>query len=144
MGDTERGEKGDSGRMQAMRIALTTGIMALGAGALIVPAVAQNAAGDPARGRTVFARCAACHAVMPGTNRLGPSLAGVMGRKAGSATGFNYSPAMKGSKVVWNARSLDGFLTRPAAVVPGNKMVFAGMPNAADRANLIAYLGTVR
>jgi cytochrome c len=130
--------------MRVMRIALTMGITALGAGALIVPAVAQNAAGDPARGRTVFARCAACHAVTPGTNRLGPSLAGVMGRKAGSATGFNYSAAMKGSKVVWNARSLDSFLTRPATVVPGNRMVFAGMLSAADRANLIAYLGTVR
>lgn len=130
--------------MQGMRIVLTAGIMALGAGALIVPAIAQNAAGDPARGRTVFARCAACHAIIPGTNRLGPSLAGIMGRKAGTAAGFNFSPAMKNSKVVWNARSLDGFLTRPSATVPGTKMVFAGIPNAADRANLIAYLNTIR
>ena len=131
-------------KIAGMRMALSAGIVALGAGALMVPATAQNAAGDAARGRTVFARCAACHAVTPGTNRLGPSLAGIMGRKAGSAAGFNYSPAMKGSKVVWNARSLDGFLTRPAAVVPGTKMVFAGLPNPADRANLIAYLNTVR
>jgi cytochrome c len=130
--------------MHGLRVGLTVGLAALAAGTLMVPAIAQNAAGDPARGRTVFARCVACHAVTPGTNRIGPSLAGVVGRKAGSVAGFNYSPAMKGSKVVWNARSLDTFLTRPSAIVPGTKMAFAGIANPADRANLIAYLGTVR
>jgi len=130
--------------MHGLRIGLTAGLAALAAGAFMVPAMAQNAAGDAARGRTVFARCAACHAVTPGTNRIGPSLAGVVGRKAGSVAGFNYSPAMKGSKVVWNARSLDTFLTRPSAIVPGTRMAFAGIANPADRANLIAYLGTVR
>ena len=68
----------------------------------------------------------------------------MVGRKAGSVAGFNYSPAMKGSKVVWNARSLDTFLTRPSAIVPGTRMAFAGIANPTDRANLIAYLGTVR
>jgi len=130
--------------MRGLRIGLTTGLAAMAASALIGPATAQNAAGNPALGRTVFARCAACHAVTPGTNRLGPSLAGVVGRKAGSVPGFNYSPAMKASKVVWNARSLDGFLTRPSASVPGTKMAFAGISSPADRANLIAYLGTAR
>jgi cytochrome c len=130
--------------MQALRIGLATGLAALAAGAFMAPATAQNAAGNPALGRTVFARCAACHAVTPGTNRLGPSLAGVVGRKAGSVPGYNYSPAMKASRVVWNARSLDGYLTRPSAVVPGTKMAFAGIAAPADRANLIAYLNTVR
>lgn len=134
--------------MQAMRIGLTAGLAALAAGAFMVPATAQNAAssaaGNPTLGRTVFARCAACHAVTPGTNRLGPSLAGVIGRKAGSVAGYSYSPAMKASKVVWNARSLDSYLTRPAAMVPGTKMAFAGITSPADRANLIAYLSTVR
>lgn len=130
--------------MHGLRIGLTVGLAALAAGAFMVPATAQNAAGNAALGRTVFARCAACHAVTPGTNRLGPSLAGVVGRKAGSVSGFNYSPAMKASKIVWNARSLDSYLTRPSAAMPGTRMVFAGITAPADRANLIAYLTTVR
>ena len=130
--------------MNGLRIGLAAGLASLAAGAFMVPATAQNAAGDAAKGRTVFARCAACHTVTPGTNRLGPSLAGVVGRKAGTVPGFSYSPAMKNSKIVWNARSLDAFLTRPSANLPGNKMVFAGLSNPADRANLIAYLATAR
>ncbi len=129
--------------MPPMRIVLMAAA-AVAAGTLMVPANAQNAAGDAARGRTVFARCAACHAVTPGTNRLGPSLAGVVGRKAGTVPGFTYSSAMKNSKTVWNARSLDGFLTKPATTIPGTKMAFAGLPDPADRANVIAYLNTVR
>ncbi|WP_327754073.1 cytochrome c family protein [Sphingobium sp. SJ10-10] len=104
------------------------------------PALAQ--AGDATKGKTVFARCMACHSVDPGVNRLGPSLAGVLGRPSGTVAGFAYSPAMKNAKIRWDAKSLDAFLTKPATKVPGTKMIFAGLPNPADRANLIAYLAS--
>jgi cytochrome c len=83
-----------------------------------------------------------CHDLKPGVNRLGPSLAGVFGRKAGSVPNFNYSPAMKGARIVWNDRALDAYLANPQGAVPRNKMVFAGIVNPADRANVIAYLKT--
>lgn len=108
-----------------------------------VPAASPASAapiGDAMKGKKIFIRCLMCHTVQPGMNKLGPSLAGVVGRKAGAAPGFAYSPAMKASKVVWTPQLLDRFLARPSAAVPGNKMVFAGLPNPADRANLIAYL----
>ncbi|WP_176595842.1 MULTISPECIES: c-type cytochrome [Sphingobium] len=104
------------------------------------PALAQT--GDAAKGKAVFARCMACHSVDPGANRLGPSLAGVMGRTSGTVAGFTYSPAMKNAKIRWDAKSLDAFLTKPTAKVPGTRMIFAGLSNPADRANLIAYLAS--
>lgn len=97
-------------------------------------------AGDPGRGRTVFARCAACHDLNTGANRLGPSMKGVVGRKSAAAAGFAYSPAMKGKKVTWNPATLDAFLTAPMKYVPGTRMAFAGLPNPQDRADVIAYL----
>ncbi|WP_336962648.1 cytochrome c family protein [Sphingobium aquiterrae] len=126
--------------MPVSRLALisVSAAMAVGAGAM--PAAAQT--GDAAKGKVVFARCAICHTVQPGPNKIGPSLAGLFGRKAGTAPGFAYSPAMKTSKIVWNAKTVDGYVTRPAATVPGTKMAFAGIANPADRANLIAYLAT--
>lgn len=102
------------------------------------PALAQT--GDAAKGKAVFARCMACHSVDPGANRLGPSLAGLVGRTSGTVAGFTYSPAIKNAKIRWDAKSLDAFLAKPTAKVPGTKMIFAGLPNPADRANLIAYL----
>ncbi|PJG49592.1 cytochrome c family protein [Sphingobium sp. LB126] len=116
-------------------------LVALATAMLIAsPALAQT--GDAAKGKTVFARCMACHSVDRGVNRLGPSLAGIMGRTSGAVPGFAYSPAMKNAKIRWDAKSLDAFLTKPAAKVPGSKMIFAGLPNPADRANLIAYLAS--
>lgn len=102
------------------------------------PALAQS--GDATKGKAVFARCMACHSVDAGANRLGPSLSGIMGRTSGTAPGFAFSPAMKNAKIRWDAKSLDAFLTKPSAKVPGSKMIFVGLPNPADRANLIAYL----
>lgn len=116
-------------------------LFAIAAAMLITsPALAQS--GNAALGKAVFARCMACHTVDPGVNRLGPSLAGVIGRSAGTVPGFAYSPAMKNSRIRWDARSLDAYLAKPMAKVPGTKMAFAGLPNPADRANLIAYLAT--
>ena len=83
--------------------------------------------GDAAAGRLVFRKCQACHSIEPGKNMLGPSLAGVIGRKAGTEAGYNYSPAMKSADIVWNPQTLDQYLTDPAKVVPGNKMPFPGL-----------------
>ena len=92
------------------------------------------------KGKAVFARCMACHDLNTGANRIGPSLKGVIGRKAGTYPGYAYSPAMKAKGAVWNAATLDSYLTAPTTYVPGNKMPLAPMTNAQDRANLIAYL----
>lgn len=104
------------------------------------PAAQTPAAGDAAAGKTVFARCMACHSVVAGQNKLGPTLAGVIGRKAGTVPGFNYSPAMKAAAITWTPDKVDAYLTAPRTLVPGNKMIFAGLPKPADRANIIAYL----
>ena len=83
--------------------------------------------GDAAAGRQVFKKCQACHSIEPGKNMLGPSLAGIIGRKAGTEPGYTYSPAMKQANIVWDAKSLDAYLTDPQKVVPGNKMPFPGL-----------------
>ncbi len=103
---------------------------------------ASDPAGDPSAGEKVFARCAACHSIVPGENKIGPSLAGIIGRKAGSEPGFNYSAALKSANVTWNADTLDKFLENPTGMVHGTKM-FINVPNAADRRNVISYLETL-
>lgn len=87
-----------------------------------------------------FKQCAICHKVAPGQHGLGPSLANVFGAKAGHAAGFSYSPAMEGANLTWNQGNLDRFLANPQAVVPGTTMAFAGVKDAAKRAEIIAYL----
>jgi cytochrome c2 len=99
-------------------------------------------AGDPVRGKSLFVKCVACHTVAAGQNRLGPSLAGVVGHKAASVPGFRYSPAMQRSGLVWTRENLDRYVAAPAAVVKGTFMTFQGVPDARDRADLIAYLAT--
>lgn len=112
-------------------------------GALSVASVPDPApaAGDPGRGAEVFRVCAACHALEPGRHLTGPSLAGVYGRKAGTAEGFRrYSAALKESGLVWNEETLDAFLEDPQALVPGNRMTFAGIRDPRARADLVAFL----
>ena len=106
------------------------------------PAVsnAMPTTGDPTAGRLVYRKCQACHSIESGKNMLGPSLAGVIGRKAGTEAGYNYSPAMKSADIVWNPQTLDQYLTDPAKVVPGNKMPFPGLKTDHDRTDVIAYL----
>ncbi len=129
-----------------MRIsALTLPILSLAAlGALAAPQLAPAAAPAPnsaARGKVIFLRCAACHAITAGApGKVGPNLQGVVGRASGSVPRFTYSPAMRRVSLRWDDATLDRWLTRPAAVVPGTSMVFAGLPNPVDRQAVIAYL----
>jgi cytochrome c len=105
----------------------------------------QSAAGNAAAGAKQFLACRACHTVQPGgANGVGPNLAGIMGAKAGSKPGFAYSPAMKAANFTWTAAEMDAFLAKPNARLPGNKMAYAGMANAAARRDLIAYLATLK
>jgi cytochrome c len=98
---------------------------------------------DAAHGASVFKVCAACHA-NDNTNRTGPGLKGILGRTAGTVLGFRYSRAMKQSGIVWDEKSLDAYLTAPQKAVPGNIMPFSGLKDARDRADLIAYLATLK
>jgi cytochrome c2 len=97
------------------------------------------AAGDVAAGEKVFSRCAACHATEAGANKVGPSLAGIVGRKAGTLPGFKYSPALAKANITWDESSLDKFLQNPTGLVHGTQM-FTNVPNGDDRQNVIAYL----
>jgi cytochrome c len=114
-----------------------TAVTALLASLLVVPAHAE---GDAARGEAQFKECAACHKLAAGANEVGPSLHGIFSRKAGELADFRYSPAMKRSGVSWTPESLDKYLADPQAFIPANRMPYAGMSNATDRADLIAYL----
>ena len=100
-------------------------------------------AGDAAAGKKVFAKCMPCHNADKPQNKVGPTLVGLFGREAGSVEGFKYSDANKNSHVVWTAETLNEYLKDPKAFMPGNKMVFAGIKDDTDRANLIAYLQEV-
>jgi cytochrome c len=96
--------------------------------------------GDPRRGEKVFETCRACHAVDGKTNEVGPGLHGMFSRKAGDRDDFRYSPAMKKSGITWNRETLDTFLADPQKAVPANRMPFSGVPDARERADVIAYM----
>jgi len=114
------------------------------AGMLTLGAWAQTAGGDIQRGAQAARTCVACHTFAPGRHMTGPSLAGVWGRKAGTAEGFaRYSEALKRSAIVWDQAHLDAWLANPAALVPGNEMRFAGIKDAGTRKDLLAYLEAV-
>ncbi|MBM4215591.1 MAG: c-type cytochrome [Gammaproteobacteria bacterium] len=96
---------------------------------------------DYKRGRLLYIQCRACHDLQPSpVEKVGPNLAGIMGQRAGQVQGFTYSAALSSSKIVWDRATLDRWLEKPGAVVPGNVMAFAGIPDAADRAALIQYI----
>jgi cytochrome c len=112
---------------------------AIAAGSLLIIGAAQ--AEDAKHGQALFnSNCAICHSVSPGRNVIGPALFNVVGRNAGTAPGFPYSPALKASGVVWTQANLDKWLTSPREFVPKNRMSFAGVHTPNDRADLIAYL----
>jgi nitrite reductase (NO-forming) len=118
-------------------------------------AVAQNAAqtsvpraaapatlsSEAAAGRQVYKKCQACHSLDPGKVGVGPSLAGIVGRKAAADPSFNYSQAMRASNLTWDAAALSKYLLDPQKTIPGNKMPFPGLKTETERNALIAYLG---
>jgi cytochrome c len=124
----------------SMKHLMLAGCMAAGAWAAAIPAQAQ----DAAAGQAVFnSQCGICHSVKDGQNRIGPSLFGVVGRKAGQVAGFHYTAEHKKLDVTWDAATLDKYLSNPRAMVPDTTMTYPGLKDAAKRANLIAYLATL-
>jgi cytochrome c len=115
----------------------------IAAGLVVLGSGAARAAGDAAAGEKVFNKCKVCHSVEDHKNKIGPYLTGVVGRKAGTAEGYNYSEAMKDSGIVWDEANLDKYLAHPKEVVPHTKMAFIGLPKEEDRQNVIAYLQSV-
>jgi cytochrome c len=113
-------------------------------GGILLTAIAIGAApglaADAGHGEQLFVECAACHTLEKGVHNVGPSLAGIFQRKSGSYDDYRYSPAMKRANITWTPQELEKFIADPQAVVPANRMPYAGMPNATDRADLIAYL----
>jgi cytochrome c len=114
------------------------------AAGLAIAASCSSAFGQDDPSQLIFNNaCRTCHTVEQGDNRLGPSLAGIIGRKAGSLPDYAYSDAMKNSPVVWDEATLDRFIESPDAVVAGNNMKpYTGMTDAEDRAAIVAYLKT--
>ena len=103
------------------------------------------AAGDPVKGKAVFARCAICHNVeKDGGNGVGPNLFGIAGRKSASVDGFNYSGKMKDANITWNDDNLTKWVAGPAKMIPGNKMAFGGIAQKSQIADVVAYLDTLK
>ena len=114
------------------------GSSALAVACLLLGGGAAQAEGDPAKGEQIYHRCQGCHSIE--RNRVGPMHKGLFGRPAGSVPGFAYSEAMKNSGIVWNEETLDRYLENPRQMVPGTRMTYAGIKDAQERADLIAYL----
>ena len=93
------------------------------------------------RGAILWKRCRSCHTLAEGErHKVGPNLWGVFGQAAGAREDFNYSRAMKASGIVWDDATMDAYLEKPAAYIPGNRMTYAGLRKPEDRAAVIAYL----
>jgi cytochrome c len=105
---------------------------------------AAFAEGDATAGKAIFQKCSLCHYAEAGKTKIGPSLWGVVGRKAGTEPGYSYSDAMKSFGKTWTDDELFVYLAGPQKVVPGTKMAFAGLPSETDRHNVIAYLDTLK
>lgn len=129
-------------RLRSLATAAT--VMTLLAGGFAPPSAAQ----DVQNGANSFRKCRACHDVGPdAVNKVGPPLNGIFGRIAGSHPGFNYSEAMRlagSKKLAWTDESLNGYLESPSTYLPRNKMAFKGIASEAERADLIAFLKTLK
>lgn len=113
--------------------------------AALLTAVVSPALADAAAGEKVFAKCKLCHTTVKGApNKVGPNLFGIVGKGVAENATFKYSAAMAGlkGKKTWTEAELDTYLTNPKAKVAGTKMIFVGLPNKADRENLIEWLKT--
>ena len=133
-------------RIVAPALGVRLAAAGVGFAVLVSASVAADAGaiarGDPANGERIYERCLACHALQ--YDRTGPRHCGLFGRKAGSVPGFDYSEAMKRSGIVWDAATLDRFLANPLGTVPGTTMGYAGIADARERADLMAYLGQAK
>lgn len=116
------------------------------AAACVLLSGSVQAAGDAKRGANVFAEeCGDCHSAVPGKDKKGPTLTGVIGRKAGSVASFaDYSEAMKASGIVWSVDRFDAYLTNPKKVVPGGRMKYDGLGDAAARADVLAFVQSLK
>ena len=113
------------------------------AAGLLIAAPAVASAQDAEAGKKVFTKCAPCHSIGPGaTNKVGPNLNGVLGRKAGTEAGFAYSDAMKNAGWVCDEAIFKEYITDPKKKVPGNKMLFPGVKDELEREDLAAYVGS--
>jgi cytochrome c len=128
--------------MHTLRLPLIAAAAVAFAGLSFAPAAhaADAAAGEKFAKTT----CGICHTFEAGKNKIGPSLWGVVGRKSGSVEGYSYSAANKNSGLTWDEATLDKYLTHPQQVVPGTKMAYPGISNDGMRANVIAYLATLK
>jgi cytochrome c len=121
-----------------MRIGFALALAAVAA--LGLPAAAHAQDGEAAFKR----QCTICHATQAGQNKVGPSMAGIVGRKAGTIQGFQYSDAMKGSNITWDIDTLSKYIADPKAVVPNGKMVFAGVKKPEDVQLILEYIKTLK
>ena len=136
----EREQKNDDSYYTERRFGMLRWVVAAGA-MVMAPAIAP--AQDAEAGKKVFTKCAPCHAIGPGaTNKVGPNLNGVIGRKAGTEEGFAYSDAMKKAGWVWDEAIFKEYITDPKKKVPGNKMLFPGVKDETERDDLYAYLSS--
>ena len=120
-----------------MRLVLASSILALG--------LASASAADVGAGEKVFTKCQQCHHVGVGaTNFYGPVLNGLIGRKAGTVRGYDYSTALRKSKIVWSYATLSKYLRQPQHAVPGVEMTFKGLQDQKDIDNVIAYVSQFR
>jgi cytochrome c len=124
-----------------MALALSAVVVVSATASAYADAASARSIGDPTHGKAVYQVCMGCHSL--DEDDVGPRHRGVVGRVAGTVPGYAYSPALKNSHIVWDSDTLDRWLTNPQALVPGAKMFFA-MPNARDRADVIAYLAEQR
>ena len=102
------------------------------------------ASADVDAGARVYRKCSACHKLEPGENGTGPSLYGIVGRTKASSAGYGYSETLASMGGDWTPEDLNAFLEKPSDYVPGTSMSFSGLKKVEERANLIAYLATIR
>ena len=132
--------------LKSMRPVAISALTITACAALFVVTERPDAQAAPAANAppAAFSACAACHSVVAGQKRLGPNLSGVAGRRAGTLNGYAYSPALASSGLTWDAATLNRWIANPRATVPGNKMPYAGMQDAAKRQQIVAYLMTLK
>jgi cytochrome c len=118
--------------------------LTLAASALLAICAGSGMAADVEAGKTAFKKCALCHTIEEGKNKIGPSLFGVFGRKSASLEDYSYSEAMKKFDHTWDEETLETYLADPRATVQGTKMIFPGIKDKTERDDVIAYLETLK